>query len=131
MADDRPMTAAAGKTRRTFTPPIERIENAAMALAHIVARSHSKGWLVDPPPEVEAAIRAFREANERTSCRKQVTVAEPIDTDAIRDEIATTTDPWQWRAWVEDLLPEVDRMRAENAALDADLASLEKWAAEH
>lgn len=55
--------------RQPFTPPVERIENAAMALAHITARAHAKGWLVDLPPEVIAAIRAFREASERTSCR--------------------------------------------------------------
>lgn len=50
-----------------------------------------------------------------------------VDTDAIRDEMATTTDLWQWRAWVEDLLPEVERLRAEVAQLDAVC----RWNREH
>ena len=37
-------------------------------------------------------------------------MADHIDTDAIRDEI-NHCEPWQWRAWAEDLLPEVDRLR--------------------
>ncbi len=52
-----------------------------------------------------------------------MTVADPIDTDAIRDEI-NHCPQWQWRAWVEDLLPEVDRLRAENAALAAALEDI-------
>lgn len=53
-----------------FSPPRERVENAAMWLAQTVARAHAKGWLVDPPPEVVAAITAFREASERVSHRE-------------------------------------------------------------
>ena len=39
-------------------------------------------------------------------------VSAPIDTDDIRDEI-NGAEFWQMRAWVEDLLPEVERLRAE------------------
>lgn len=43
-------------------------------------------------------------------------MSAPIVTDDIRDEI-NGAEFWQMRAWVEDLLPEVDRLRAENTAL--------------
>ena len=46
-----------------------------------------------------------------------------IVTDAVRDEI-NGAEIWQMRAWVEDLLPEVDRLRAENTALAAALEDI-------
>ncbi len=48
---------------------------------------------------------------------------DPIVTDDIRDEI-NGAEFWQMRAWVEDLLPEVDRLRDENTALAAALEDI-------
>lgn len=53
--------------KQMVAAPVERIENMAMQLAWTVARAHAKGWLIDPPSEVVAAITAFREACERTA----------------------------------------------------------------
>ena len=50
-------------------------------------------------------------------------VSAPIDTDDIRDEI-NGAEFWQMRAWVEDLLPEVERLRVENTALAATVNEL-------
>ena len=50
-------------------------------------------------------------------------MSAPIDTDDIRDEI-NGAEFWQMRAWVEDLLPEVERLRVENTALAAALEDI-------
>lgn len=47
-----------------YTPPVERVENAAMHLAGIVARAHAKGWF-DPPREVHPHRRRLGQLRGR------------------------------------------------------------------
>lgn len=79
-----------------YTPPVERVENAAMHLAGIVARAHAKGWF-DPPREVTAAIAAYREATERVSHRNRCpfgTCPSCDDTIEVGDHVVLLSKSW-------------------------------------
>ncbi len=44
---------------------VTRINDAAIRVAHAIDRAERKGWLPGLPPEVQAALAAFRESRDR------------------------------------------------------------------